>query len=118
MREIDTKTYQSTEQANQSNSRIEIVEWDDTVSSNGQKSCSTKQEHITLSQVMMGSTGGPQASKGTEDKLTVDNLWKILASEKNINEAAGRMHQGQDKHDSRSQSRNAERADSNRYKEG
>ena len=41
---------------------------------------------------MMGSTGGHQTTKNGDDKLTIDNLWKILASEKNINETVGRMN--------------------------
>ena len=56
---------------------------------------------------MMGSTGGPQTAKNDDDKLTIDNLWKILASEKNINETVGRMSREQDKANSRSRSRNA-----------
>lgn len=55
VREINTKPRGLT---SQSNSRIEIVEWDDTVSSIDQKSSSTKHENITLTQIMMGSTGG------------------------------------------------------------
>ena len=57
---------------------------------------------------MMGSTGGPQAaSKASDDKLTIDNLWKILASEKNISEAVGKMQQNfQKEQQSRSRSRN------------
>lgn len=57
----------------------------------------------------MGSTGGhqPSAAKKADDKLTIDNLWKILASEKDINEAVGRMQQLQKEGSSlRSKSRN------------
>ena len=39
---------------------------------------------------MMGSTGGPSTLK-KDDKLTIDNLWKILASQSNINETIDRM---------------------------
>lgn len=57
---------------------------------------------------MMGSTGGPQAtSKASDNKLTIDNLWKILATEKNINEAVGKMQQSfQKEQQIRSKSRN------------
>ena len=55
--------------------------------------------------MMMGSTGGPSTLK-KDDKLTIDNLWKILASEKNINETVDRMQSSQEKADNRSRSRN------------
>ena len=59
-----------------SGSRIEVVEWQDNESSIGQKSgCSSD----SLSQLMVG----PSASDvKADEKLTIDNLWKILACEK------------------------------------
>ena len=54
--------------------------------------------------MMMGSTGGHHATKNDDDKLTIDNLWKILASEKN---ASNEQTVGRTQHESRSRSRNA-----------
>ena len=56
--------------------------------------------------MMMGSTGGHHATKNDDDKLTIDNLWKILAREKHANETGGHsQHDG--RAESRSRSRNA-----------
>ena len=54
---------------------------------------------------MMGSTGGP-STLNKDDKVTIDNLWKILATEKNINETVDRMQASQEKAENRSRSRN------------
>ena len=54
---------------------------------------------------MMGSTGGNQtAARKEDDKLTIDNLWKILATEKEVSEAVMRLQQTQQKERSRSRS--------------
>ena len=56
--------------------RIEIVEWAGSESSIDQNSGS---QSVSLTNLMQGSTG----SGGTNDsQLTIDNLWKVLASEK------------------------------------
>lgn len=59
-----------------SGSRIEVVEWQGSESSHDQKSQANSE---SLSHLMVG----PQVShKDKDDKLTIDNLWKILAHEK------------------------------------
>lgn len=57
--------------------------------------------------MMMGSTGGHHATKNDDDKLTIDNLWKILDKEKRANETGGLFSQHEGRAESRSRSRNA-----------
>ena len=59
--------------------RIEIVDWDDSQAESSQEQ-NSQASSVSLSQLMMGSTGGDKNTDQT--KLTIDNLWKILASEK------------------------------------
>ena len=84
VREIDTQAqFKKSEQqapgrrTKQKNTRIEIVEWDSSDSSAERHSGTGS---VSLGQLMVGSTGGAKNGDG----LTIDNLWKILASEKNL----------------------------------
>jgi len=60
-----------------SDSRIEIVQWQEQSESSIDQNNSASST-ISLSHIMLGgSTSGDK-----DDKLTIDNLWKILACEK------------------------------------
>ena len=60
-----------------SDSRIEIVQWQEQSESSIDQNNSASRT-ISLSHIMLGgSTSGDKY-----DKLTIDNLWKILACEK------------------------------------
>jgi|FrelakmetLWP11LW_1041352.scaffolds.fasta_scaffold28632_1 hypothetical protein len=62
-----------------SDNRIEIVQWQEQSESSIDQNNSASST-ISLSHIMLGgSTGGHK-----EDKLTIDNLWKILACEKPV----------------------------------
>ena len=77
------------------NAKIEIVDWKDSESSDDQNTGSVS---VSLEQLMMGSSNGEAKSK---EKLTIDNLWKILASEKTVTESISSRQNA-----SRSRSRN------------
>ena len=55
--------------------RIEIIDWDRSQSSHGNDNSS---QSVTV-EALMKQQAGPG---GEEDKLTIDNLWKILSQEK------------------------------------
>lgn len=59
--------------------RIEIVDWSDSAAESSQEQ-NSQCSSVSLSQLMMGSTGGDKSTDQT--KLTIDNLWKILAQQK------------------------------------
>ena len=67
-------------QSRQSNGGIEVVEWKHEQNEAIEPEQKSGSSSISLSQVMMGQQAG--AANQGNGQLTIDNLWKILASEK------------------------------------
>ena len=77
-------------------SRIEIVNWGDQESEDSSHDQNSNSQTISLEQLMMGAEKNLDAdpAKGAspannradsgDEKLTIDNLWKILANEKAV----------------------------------
>jgi hypothetical protein len=79
--EVANYMAEASQHSHKSDHRIEIVEWADDESSHDQNNSGSSS--ISLSHVMMGGSTG--AGDNCGDKLTIDNLWKILACEKPVN---------------------------------
>ena len=73
MREIDTSAKQGSLAGNSKAAQIEIVNWSNADSDSDSSSHS---QSVCLQQLMVGQGGA------SDEKLTIDNLWKILSHEK------------------------------------
>ena len=65
--------------SNKSEARIEVIEWSHEDQGGEQNS---EASSVSLKKLMMGQAANPRKVAAKDEKLTIDNLWKILACEK------------------------------------